>query len=112
MATVRGHIEAIQREVGTGDVMPTRGTELLMMATALLGNVLDEIREADIAFNAVLLSHLDSEERANRAKIRAETTGEYARKRTARDTKDLLTELIASLKYHIRLQTEEMRLSR
>jgi hypothetical protein len=112
MATIRGQIFKIQDEVGTGDVLPERGAVLLMMSTALLGNVLDEIREADMAFNVVRLACLDAEEKANRAKIRAETTVEYARKRAARDTRSLLDGLIASLKYHIRLQTEELRLSR
>jgi hypothetical protein len=34
----------------------------------------DEIRQADAEFATVLLHHLDSEEAANRAKIRAETS--------------------------------------
>ena len=112
METVRDHIRAIQAEVGRGDVLPTRGNELLMRATALLGNVTDEIRAADAAYASVLLVCLDSEERANRAKIRAEITPEFQRRQEARDTKDLLRELIASLKYFLRSQQEEMRLSR
>ncbi len=70
------------------------------------------MRVADMAFATVLLQHLNGEEAANRAKIRAETTPEYLRKREARDTKELVTELIRSLKYMLRSQAEEMRLSR
>lgn len=110
--TVRDHIKAIQAEVGHADLLPDRGAELLMMAVALIGNVADEIRKADSVYANVLLSCLESEDRANRAKIRAETTQAYSRKREARDTKELLLELIASLKYFLRIKTEEMRLTR
>ena len=61
---------------------------------------------------AVLLGYLDAEAKANRAKIRAETSPEYQRKREARDTKELVQELVRSLKYFLRSKEEEMRLSR
>jgi hypothetical protein len=83
----------------------------LTKLTALLGNVLDEQREADAAFNVVLLKHLETEEAASRAKIRAETTAEYHRKREARDVHELTVELIRSLKMFIKGRAEEMRLT-
>ena len=51
-------------------------------------------------------------EAANRAKIRAEITPEYARKREARDTKELVVELVRSLKYFLRCKEDEVRLTR
>ena len=110
--TIRDRIRAIQAEVGQADLLPDRGAELLMQSTALIGNVLDEIRQADLIYNNVLLACFETETKANRAKIVAETTPAYQRKREARDTKELLTELIAGLKYFLRMKTEEMRLSR
>jgi hypothetical protein len=110
--SVRDMIRAIQREVRDTDLLPDRGAELLTKLTALIGNVADEQREADAEYAVVLLRHLDSEEAASRAKIRAETTPEYARKREARDTKELAIELVRSLKVYLRTKTEEMRLSR
>jgi hypothetical protein len=77
-----------------------------------LANVATEIREADFEYAGMLLKYLGGEEAANRAKIRAETTLEYLRKREARDTKELVLELIRSLKYYLRTAEEEMRLSR
>ena len=101
-------VRTIQIEVrDTPDLQPDRAAGLLNKLTALLGNLNDEIREADAVFASVLLQHLDSEEAANRAKIRAETTPEYQRKREARDTKELAIELIRSLKYFIRSKAEE-----
>ena len=111
--TVRDMVGAIQMEViKSDDLLPQRASELLMTATALIGNVNHEIREADAKFNLVLLDCLKAEEKANRARIVAETTPAYARRREARDTLTLLTELIRSLKVFIKAQGEEMRLSR
>ncbi len=105
-------IEQIRRELRDTDVLPTRAAELLVKLTALLGNCNGEIRDADAAYAEVLGQHLDAEEKANRAKIRAETTPEYRRKRFARDTKEVAVEMIGSLKYLIKSHQEEMRLTR
>jgi hypothetical protein len=111
--TVRGLVRLIQVEVrDTPDLLPDRAAECLNRLTALIGNSNDEIRIADAEYAVVLLKHFQSEDAANRAKIRAETTPEYQRKREARDTKELATELIRSLKYYLRIKEEEMRLAR
>lgn len=113
MSTVRGFVREIQVEVrDTPDLQPDRASELMNRLTALLGNINDEIREADCLYAGVLLQHLESEDAANRAKIRAETTPAYQRKREARDTKELAVEIIRSLKYFLRSKEEEMRLAR
>ena len=111
--TVRELVKAHQREIrDAADLQPDRAAELLMTLSAIVGNVNDEIREADAAYAGVLLGYLDAEAKANRAKIRAETSPEYQRKREARDTKELVQELVRSLKYFLRSKEEEMRLSR
>jgi len=112
MSSVREMVKAMQQEMLTGDLPPTRATELLIRLSALIGNTNEEIRGADSAYAAVLLRELEQNEKANRARIRAETTEEYARKREARDTKELVLELTRSLKYLIRSAQEEMRLAR
>ena len=110
--TVREMIRDIQTELRTTDVTPSRAAELLVKLTALMGNCLEEIRHADHAYSLVLLSHLEMDTAANRAKIRAETTEQYLWKREARDTKEICVELARSLKYLLRSQAEEMRLVR
>lgn len=112
MATVREMIRAIQDEILTTDLAPVRASELLTRLTALMGNCSTEIRESEFEYAHVLLKYLEADEAANRARIRAETTQEYLRKREARDTKELVMELIRSLKYLLRTAEEEMRLSR
>ena len=111
--TVRDLIKSMQSEIrDTADLLPSRAAELLTKLTALLGNCNDEIREADHAYAVVLLQFLDADEAANRARIRAETSMPFLRKREARDTKELVIELIRSLKYFLKAKEEEMRLSR
>lgn len=111
--TVRDWIKQMQQEIrDTSDLQPGRAADLLTKLTALLGNCNDEIREADLAYAVVLLQFLDTDEAANRARIRAETTMPYLRKREARDAKELVVELVRSLKYFLKSKEEEMRLSR
>ena len=111
MATVRKLVREMQVEIrDTPDLSPDRASALLNRLTALLGNCNDEIREADAEYAAVLLEALKTNEVASRAKIWAETTPQYARKREARDTKELVVELVRSLKYFLKSKQEEMRL--
>jgi regulator of sirC expression with transglutaminase-like and TPR domain len=110
--SVRELIESYRRELRDEDLSPNRAAEVLQRLTALLGNVLSEIREAEAAYNLVLLTALDADEAANRATIRAKTTPEYARSREAQDTQKVLVEMIRSLKVVLKSQQEEMRLTR
>jgi hypothetical protein len=110
MATVRDMVRAIRTEVRDSDLLPARAADLLTRLTALYGNVLDEIREADMDYNGVLLAALNGDEAANRAKIRAQVTPQYARMREAKDTEKVTLELIRSLKQFLRSKAEEMRL--
>lgn len=110
--TVRDLVHSFQREIRDTDLQPDRAADLLVKLTALIGNCNDEIREVDANYATILLSFLEGEEAANRARIRAETTPAYQRKREARDTKELVIELCRSLKYLMRSNEEAMRLAR
>jgi hypothetical protein len=110
--TVREMVRSFQKEIQTSDLQPDRAAELLVKMTALLGNIADEIRQADAIYAQHLLRCYEATEKANRAKILAETSPEYDRKREARDTRELVVEMIGSLKYFLRSKEDEMRLSR
>lgn len=113
MTTVRELVKQAQVEIrDTPDLLPDRAAELLNQLSALIGNCNDVIREADANYAVVLLKCYQTEEKANRAKIRAETTPEYLWRREARDTKELVVELQRSLKYYLKAKEEEMRLTR
>lgn len=110
--TVREMVREMQAEILKSDLQPHRQRELLAKLSALIGNCNEEIRKADAAYSAVLLEMLNGNEAANRARIRAEITPEFARRCEARDTKELVVELVRSLKYMLKSLDEEMRLSR
>jgi hypothetical protein len=112
--TVRAMIRAIQREVGDDqiDLTPDRASELQIRLSALLGNVMEEGRKAEMDYKRVLLASLKSSEKANRARIEAETTPEYEHYQECRHAKDLTMELLRSLRQFLRTQSEVMRLER
>jgi hypothetical protein len=111
-ATVRDLTAAIRHEVRAGDLAPGRAGELATQLAALLANICAEIRAADMAYNEVFADMLDQEGKANRAKIRAELTPAYARKREAHDEHTVTLELIRSLRKMQDTFREEMRLQR
>jgi len=110
--TVRERIKAIQKNLGTGALTPDMARESLVHLTSLLGNCTDEQRAADHEYKLVLLGCLQGDEAANRARIRAEVTPQYQRSREAKDTVDLVVEMIRSCKTYLRSLDEEMRLAR
>ena len=80
---------------------------MLTKLTALLGNIADEQREADLAYAQVHLALYEQHQAASRARLYAEVTPEYARRREAKDCGVLATELIRSLKMFLRTKSEE-----
>jgi len=110
--TIRDRVKAIQTELREAEVLPERARTVLMMLTAMLGNCLDEMRVADAEYSQHLLTCLDANKKANRAKIEAEASPQFARRQTARDTRELMIEMIRSLKCVLRSVEEEMRLTR
>ena len=111
--SVRDLVRLIQTEMRSCvDITPDRASEMLNQATALLGNCNDELRAADQAYKQILLHCLRTAEKANRAKIEAETSPQYGRFMEARDTVKLTEQMIISLRAFLRNKSEEMRLSR
>jgi hypothetical protein len=109
--TIRDRIAAIQKALRDGSVTPELARESLVQLTALYGNVMDECRDADHEYKLVLLGCLQSDEAANRARIRAEVTPQFQRARAAGDMCKLVIELIRSCKKYLSSLDEEMRLS-
>lgn len=110
--SVRERIKKIQAELRDGALTPDLARESLVTLTALLGNVNDEQRAADAAYKVVLLTCLQAEKKANRARITAEISAEYNRAREAKDTATLVQEMVRSCRAYLRSLDEEMRLAR
>lgn len=109
--SIRERIAAIHAQQLRGQTTPSEAAQWLATLGALVGNVLQEIREAEADYNQVYVKHLDTEGKANRAKIRAELTDEYKRLRQARDLLKQVEHQMATLKYLLRACESEMRLS-
>jgi hypothetical protein len=103
-------VKSAHREMLKGDILPARQRELQTQLTALLGNVNEEIREADALYASVLLDIMTTEQKANRARIVAETTPAFHRKREARDTKELIVEMLRTLRQNMRSMSDELRM--
>lgn len=110
--TIRERVRRIQHQLRDEGPTPDVARESLVTLTALLGNVVDEQRAADQQFKLVLLGCMQTEKKANRARIAAEVTPEYQRAREAKDTATLVVEMIRSCRAYLRSLDEEMRLSR
>lgn len=110
--SIRERIKEIQKNLRDGALTPDMARESLVQLTALYGNVIEEARESDIAFKKVLLAALQRAETANRAKIEAECSPEYARAREAKDYERFTLEQIRSLKKYMSSLDNEMNLAR
>ena len=110
--TIRERVRGIQANLRDGALTPDMARESLVVLTALLGNVNDEQRAADHDYKVILLECLRSEEKANRARMVAETSPQYTRAREAKDTGTLVVEMIRSCRAYLRSLDEEMRLAR
>ena len=110
--SVRERVKAIQKELRDGALTPDLTRESLVTLTALLGNVNQEVTEADLQYADVLRDCFRQEAKANRARIEAETTPQFRRKKEAKDLQVLVTEMIRSCRAYLRSLDEEMRLSR
>ena len=110
-ATVRGLVAEAQEEIRDTDLSPERVRVLLARLSALIGNINDEIRQADAAYAAVLLRCLETSDKANHARIKAECSPEYQRKREARDTKELNLELYRAMKHWLKSYSDEIHMS-
>jgi uncharacterized protein YjaG (DUF416 family) len=111
--TVRQLVKDIAREVlESADMSPTRAAELGNQLSSLLSNCNAELTESDLEYKAILLTALRANEKANHAKIEAETSPQYRRFREAKDTRDTCVELIRSLRAYLRNAADEMRLTR
>ena len=110
--TIRDMVRRIQKDLRDGALTPDLARESLVTLTALLGNVNDEQRVADQAYKVVLLNCLQAHDKANRARIEAEVSPEYQRAREAKDTRELVVEMMRSCRAYLRSLDEEMRLTR
>lgn len=83
-------------------------TQIMVELSALIGNVNEEIRRRDDAYIRKLLSILDQPKMSvARAKIEVMDTDEYRELERARGYKEVVIEMIRTLKYRVRSLQDE-----
>ncbi len=105
--TIREQIAQYQNEVLRGDLLPVRASEILVDISALYGNVLDRMKDTEMAYNKILLYHLEGEKVANRATIKSKITQEYQDLKDATNTEKLILQMIRSLSKLIKAKSDE-----
>lgn len=110
--TIRDRVRVIERAMLQGGLQPAQAREFLSVATALLGWCNREVTEAQIAFNEVLASAKAKEKTASGARIVAENSIEYRRKRYAEDEQANCEEIVRTLKVLVKSLNSEMQLQR
>ena len=108
--SIRDIITGYSNEIINGDLSPVRASEILANLSALYGNVLDCIKDADVAYNKILLKYYEEEKTANRARIKAEITKEFSDKQNAKNTEKIMLEMARNLKWFLRAKGNEYKL--
>ena len=105
-------VSDIQQRLAEGALTPDMARESLVQLTAILGTLATEMTACDLAYKSVLRDALRAHQAANRAKVEAECSDEYAAFREAKDRYDTVKQLIVTCRGYLRSLDEEMRLQR
>lgn len=98
MSSVRSLIATVRAEVIKGGLTPSRTGEIAAQLSALLGNISEEMRDAEMAYNGVVARLLDDLGKANRAQMKGKLTPEYARLYEAKAAHADTLEMVRSLR--------------
>ncbi len=108
-ATVRDRLRVIERAMLVGNLYPAQVREFLSIATALLGSCGRELVEADLSFNAFLAGCRRNCKTAAQARMEAEDSPQYRRKREAEAEQANCEETVRTLKAMLRSLDSEMK---
>jgi uncharacterized protein YlzI (FlbEa/FlbD family) len=106
---IKNKIIALRNEIQDGNLDPYRVSEMLVELTSLFANANEEVIDASLEYNRKLLVISEDSESVAKAKLKAETTEEWRRKRQAENLKEWCVEMIRSLKYFIKSKIEELK---
>jgi hypothetical protein len=107
--TIRDRVRVIERAMLVGGLHPSQAREFLSVATALLASCGREVVEADLAFKSFLAGCKRNGDSAAAARIEAEDSPQYRRKREAEQEQANCDEIVKSLKVMLRSLDSEMK---
>lgn len=106
--SIRDRVANLQRTM-LGEMTPDLARKSLVQLTGLMGLAAEHLRECELAYKRVLVAKLSLFEKANRAKIEAEATVQFADYREAQDVFKSLDQMTMSCKAYLRSLDTEMR---
>ena len=106
--TIRETIQDYQNEIINTDLLPERASIILTEISAIYGNILDRMKDTEMAYNKILLTHLETEKTANRASIKARITQEYSDMKDAANTEKVCLQMIRSLGKFLKVKESEI----
>ncbi|MCK9370811.1 hypothetical protein M0R04_12955 [Candidatus Dojkabacteria bacterium] len=98
--------------VDASSLSPDVASRTLVELTALIGNLNEEILKRKIAFNDKKLAYMIEIKSVAKAQVMAETSPEYIAYEEVKMSLDLMKEMIRGLKYYLRSQEDEYKLSK
>lgn len=110
--TIREMLNEWQSEILNKDLAPDRAAEILVSLASIYGNINEQILKTEMAFNRLLNDALNTNEKANRATIRAKTTKEYENWRIAVNSEKELLALIRSINRLLKVKETEQQSSK
>jgi hypothetical protein len=106
--TVTGMIEEIRNQA-LKDMQVDEAALALNKLSSLLGNVNEEWVQAEMEYNRMYARAADTYEKITEARAHAKASDEYERKIRAEGVRSVVSELINSHKYLIKIKLQERR---
>lgn len=106
--SIRERVTGLQKTM-LGEMTPALARNSLVQLTGLMGLAAEHLRECELAYKRVLLLKLSQFDKANRAKIEAESTQQYADYREAKDVHASIDQMVMSCKAYLRSLEAELR---
>ena len=110
--SIRDRIRQIHVQMREHVLTPQQARTFETTLTGLLGNVTDEVLDADHAYRQVFLAAFEREKKQNAARVYADASDEGKRLTEARATEKLVMEMIRTCRSTLKSLDGEMRLAR
>ncbi len=110
--SIRERIKEIQKQLRENVITPQLARESQITLSALYGSVCEALTDADVKYKRVIADAFEAEGKANRAKMRAERSMEYADLQMLKATEKTVLEMIRSCRAAMRSMEKEYEASR
>lgn len=110
--TIQDQVNSFRNELLNSETDANRLAEILVQLSALSGNVANEIIEREFEYSKIYNLLIGSDITAAKAKVTMSATPEYLAYKKAKAVGDMVTQMIGSIKYLIKVKENEYRNSK